>query len=78
MLDIYSLVEGTTYIIEKDFNDFYNQTFTRGEKLTFVEKHFLPHDGGHTIVFKQRRLYLQEEEHKSIIDNFDAYFARQN
>ncbi len=78
MLDIYSLVEGTTYIIEKDFNDFYNQPFTRGEKLTFVEKHFLPHDGGHTIVFKQRRLYLQEEEHKSIIDNFDAYFARQN
>ncbi len=75
MLDIYSLVEGTTYTIEKDFTDFYNQPVFRGEKLTFVERNFLPYDGGHTIVFIQRTLYLQEEMNKNILDNLNAYLS---
>jgi len=48
----------------------------RGEHLRFKERHFLPYHGGHTIVFDQRPLYLQEEANASILENFSDYIAR--
>ncbi len=60
---VYSLVPGVTYRVLRAFTDFYGQAFTPGEALTFVERHFLPYDDGHTLVFTgasgERRMYVQ-------------------
>jgi hypothetical protein len=64
------------YVVRKGFTDFYGNVFSTGETLTFVERNFLPYDGGHTIVFKERKLYLQEEENVAIIDSFAEYVSR--
>ena len=76
MVDIYTLEKGATYVVAKTFTDFYGNVFSPGEILTYAERHFLPYDGGHTIVFKERNIYLQEEENREIIDSFAQYLSR--
>jgi hypothetical protein len=76
MVDIYNLEKNSAYIVSKGFTDFYGNVFAPGERLTYVERHFLPYHGGHTFVFKERNLYLQEEANKNIIDSFGDYLAR--
>ena len=76
MVDIYTLEKGATYVVTRTFTDFYGDVFSPGERLTYAEKHFLPYDGGHTIVFKERNIYLQEEENRDIIDSFAEYLSR--
>jgi hypothetical protein len=78
MLDIYTLEKDTAYNVSRGFTDFYGNVFASGETLTYVERHFLPYHGGHTIVFKERNLYLQEDENKDIIESFADYLARAN
>lgn len=75
MIDVYNLKTNATYTVTKDFTDFYGNKFSFGEKLTYSQRHFLPYDGGHTIVFKERSLYLQEQENKNILDALDDYFS---
>ena len=75
MVDIYTLEKGTTYVVNRTFIDFYGNVFSPGETLTYAERHFLPYHGGHTIVFKERSIYLQEEENKDIIDSFAEYLS---
>ena len=58
---VYGLVQGAEYQVVQTFTDHYGNEFRRGEHLRFKERHFLPYHGGHTIVFDQRPLYLQEE-----------------
>ena len=76
MVDIYSLVKGATYVVNKKFTDFYGNEFLPGELLIYAERHFLPYHGGHTIVFKDRNIYLQEDENKDFIDSFAEYLSR--
>lgn len=76
MVDIYSLEKGKTYVVRLGFKDFYGNVFTPGEMLTYVESHFLPYEGGHTIAFSERSIYLQEEKNREIIDSFADYLAR--
>lgn len=76
MVDIYTLEKGATYVVTKTFTDFYGDLFSPGETLTYAERHFLPYHGGHTIVFKERNIYLQEEENREIIDSFAEYLSR--
>ena len=73
-LSIYTLEQGVAHIVTKPFVDYYNNQFTEGEKLSFVGRNFLPYEGGHTAIFKERRLYLQEDQNRDIIDAFDSYF----
>jgi hypothetical protein len=44
-------------------------------RRNFVDIHFLPYHGGYTIVFKERNLYLQEQENVNILDSFGDYFS---
>ncbi len=74
-INFYRLVSGECYVIVKPFTDYYGNHFAAGEKLVFVQKHFLPYDGGHTLVFRERRMYLQEDEQGEIIENFNDYLA---
>ena len=76
MVDIYTLEKGATYVVNNMFTDFYGNVFLPGEMLTYVERHFLPYDGGHTIVFKERNIYLQEETNQEIIDRFADYLSQ--
>ena len=65
--DIRDLKQGSRYRVQRDFADYYQNQFTQGELLTFVESHFLPYHGGYTVVFKERTLYFQEEANSSIL-----------
>jgi hypothetical protein len=73
---VYGLVQGAEYQVVQTFTDHYGNEFRRGEHLRFKERHFLPYHGGHTIVFDQRPLYLQEEANAPILENFSDYIAR--
>lgn len=73
---LYGLVPGSQYQVMNSFTDYYGNSFERGEILRFKERHFLPYDGGHTIVFDQRSLYLQEDKNREILDNFSKYIAQ--
>lgn len=78
MAGIYTLEKGATYVVSRAFTDFYGNAFSPGETLTYVERHFLPYHGGHTIVFGERNIYLQEDENGDIIDSFAEYLSRVN
>jgi hypothetical protein len=71
--DIHDLKPGSRYRVQRDFADYYQNHFTQGELLTFVESHFLPYHGGYTVVFKERRLYLQEEVNSSILSSLGDF-----
>jgi len=74
-LSVYTLQPGCCYEIRQTFQDFYGNTFTAGERLTFQQRHFLPYDGGHTVVFAERSMYLQEEVNQTILDGFSDYLV---
>ena len=76
MLTIYTLEKGAAYVVQRAFTDFYGNVFSPGEVLTYQERHFLPYHGGHTIVFKERSIYLQEEANADLIDSFAHYLSR--
>jgi hypothetical protein len=73
--DIYSLEQSAQYQVRQEFTDYYHNRFLPGEILTFVEYHFLPYHGGYTVVFKERNLYLQEQENASILDCLADYLS---
>jgi len=73
---IYTLEKGAAYAVTRAFTDFYGNAFSPGEVLTYEERHFLPYHGGHTIVFKERNIYLQEEANQDIIDSLAEYLSR--
>jgi len=75
---VYGLVPGAEYQVMQAFTDYYNNQFQQGERLRFKERHFLPYHGGHTIMFDERPLYLQENENDTILSNFSAYIAPLN
>ena len=72
-LNVHELKKASRYRVERDFKDYYQNQFAQGEQLTFVATHFLPYHGGYTIVFKERSLYLQEEENARILDSLNDY-----
>jgi len=73
---VYGLIAGERYRVERPFADYHGNRFEAGEILRFKERHFLPYHGGHTLVFDERSMYLQEEEHASILGEFAKYVAR--
>jgi len=73
---LYTLEKDASYVVTRMFTDFYGNVFSLGEVLTYSERHFQPYDGGHTLVFKERNIYLQEEENRGIIDSFAEYLSR--
>jgi hypothetical protein len=73
---IHGLVPDVVYQVQQSFTDYYGNQFQQSERLRFRERHFLPYHGGHTIVFVERSLYLQETENAVILANFSQYIAR--
>jgi hypothetical protein len=70
------MIPGRQYRVVKSFTDHYGNSFEQNELLRFKERHFLPYHGGHTIVFDERSLYLQEESNREILENFSEYILQ--
>lgn len=70
------LAPGSAYRIMQSFTDYYGTRFHQGEVLCFKEHHFLPYHGGHTIVFDERSVYLQEEANADILAHFSSYMVK--
>ena len=71
--DIHQLKRSARYQVCRSFIDYYKNEFHEGEVLTYVEYHFLPYHGGYTVVFKEKSLYLHEEENVDVLNSFGAY-----
>jgi hypothetical protein len=71
--DIHGLKKEVRYQVRQDFTDYYQNQFLQGEILTFMEYQFLPYHGGYTVVFKERNLYLQEEQNANILGCLGDY-----
>jgi hypothetical protein len=80
----YDLTPGTAYEVVADIVDFHGQVFLPGRRLIYVERHFLPHDDGHTVNFREERefmpgsfrempMYLQGDDHRDIIEHTAKY-----
>lgn len=74
-LTIYTLQPGCCYEVKQTFRDYYGNPFALGERLTYQQRHFLPYDGGHTVIFAERTMYLQEEVNRAILDGFADYLV---
>lgn len=72
---VYGLTQGAVYEVQQPFKDHYQNVFQPGERLRFKERHFLPYHGGHTLVFEERSIYLQEDQNRDILDAFSDYVA---
>jgi hypothetical protein len=77
-LTVHWLMPGHVYCVGQGIADHCAQTFCAGESLRFIERHFVPYYGGHTIVFacpdgRERCMYLQEDDESDILDNLDVY-----
>lgn len=73
---VYGLIPGRKYKVIKPFTDFYGNHFEQNELLEFSTRHFLPYDGGHTIMFKEKAIYLQEDVNKDVLDHFSEYIVQ--
>jgi hypothetical protein len=73
---VYGLIPGSQYRVMQTFRDYYGNQFREGELLRFKERHFLPYHGGHTIIFEEQTLYLQEEVNAEILASFSRYISR--
>ena len=72
---VYGLIPGRQYRVIKPFIDYRGNTFERDELLRFKERHFLPYDDGHTVIFEERNLFLQEQTNQTILENFSEYIT---
>ncbi len=72
-LTVHRLVPGRCYVVRDAFLDHRGARFAPGARLTFREQHFLPHDGGHTLVFEEATVYLQEQDEAAILEALDRH-----
>lgn len=70
---VYGLNPGVTYRVIRQIKDCYGDVFPVGTELLFVRRHFLPYHGGHTLVFRPRPMYLQEDLNAEVLERLDAY-----
>jgi hypothetical protein len=83
-MTIYQLKPNTEYELLQDFVDFYGHSFRMGQRLTFLERFYLPYDDGNTLFFNQERefmpgslreigMFLHGTDQRDIIENTHLY-----
>lgn len=70
---IYTLRIGRTYRVRRAFEDHYRERFEVDELLTYRDRSFIPYHGGHTLMFVERGMWLQEDDQRPLIDAFDDF-----
>ena len=73
---IYWLRPDAVYEIARGFTDHHGNVFAAGSRLTFRERHYLPYHGGHTLLFHEATVYLQDDD--EVCRNFELYFVAAN
>jgi len=68
------LRKGRRYVVARGFTDCHGGRFEAGERLTFRRHDYLPYHGGHTLVFDERTVYLQDEENADVLSGIWTYF----
>lgn len=58
---VHGLRPGARYRVVRSFEDFYRNAFAAGEELTFASGAFLPYEGGHTLTFRERTMYVRDD-----------------
>jgi hypothetical protein len=74
-LTVYTLQPGRCYEVKQAFQDYYGNDFVVGERITFQQRHFLPYHGGHTLMFAEKTMYLQEEVNRAVLNEFSCYLG---
>lgn len=72
---VYGLEPGVVYIVTKPIVDYHNGKFEIGDLLTFQGHSFLPYHGGHTVFFREKNMYLQEDDQSEILAGLGEYLA---
>jgi hypothetical protein len=72
---VYGLQSGVIYRVLKPFKDYYGGEFAAGEQLTFIERHYLPYHGGHTLIFSPRSIWLQDDANSELVQQIEQYLA---
>lgn len=70
---VYDLRRGRRYVVVQGFTDYHGGRFEAGERLTFRRHDYLPYHGGHTVVFDERTVYLQDEENAEVLGKLRDY-----
>lgn len=72
---VYALEPGVVYVVTKPFVDYHRGEFKVGELLTYRGHSFLPYHGGYTLFFREKAMYLQEDDHADILFGMAEYLA---
>lgn len=72
---VYALEPGVVYVVIKPLVDYHKGEFKIGELLTYQGHSFLPYHGGYTIFFREKAMYLQENDHAEILFGMSEYLA---
>lgn len=70
---VYGLHPGETYRVIREIRDYHGGIFPVGTELTFVQRNYLPYHGGHTVVFRPRPMYLQDETDADVLNDLESY-----
>ncbi len=70
---VYGLYPGKSYRVIREIKDYYGTIFPVGMDLIFVRRDYLPYHGGHTVFFRPRPMYLQDEENADVLGALDQY-----
>jgi hypothetical protein len=71
------LKRGDRIRIKREFFDYDKQKFEAGRELGFLERNFLPYEGGHTLTFVETVIRLGEnyDHNLLVVENAgDVYF----
>lgn len=70
---VYGLKPGASYRVVREIEDYHGNVFPAGMELSFVQRHYLPYHGGHTVVFRPKTMYLQDEENADVLNRLENY-----
>jgi len=76
-MHVTALKRGDRIRIKREFFDYDQQRFEAGRELVFLERNFLPYEGGHTLTFVEAVIRLGEnyDHNLLVVENADdVYF----
>jgi hypothetical protein len=75
-LHLVDMEPGSKYRVLKRFKDYHDNGFEPDTILTFVDRDYFAHDGGHTVKFEETTMYLEDGENFDILRDFHLYFEK--
>jgi hypothetical protein len=75
-LSVWEFRPGLVVRVGRSFTDRSNHTIEAGQILHFVKRDYVPYESGHTLTFKEMRIYLQDTDPSDypVIENFENIY----